>query len=345
MLAQRSRVVCTILLRKLSIKAGTLPFNVALLTLALGFSLLVSCTTPPTQGTTSTPPAQKPAPTKTTTTPTTTASTPTPTGTAPPQAAPERYNARVLLSGMDRPDDMAFDNNGHLLFSDAHNGTVNRLNENGSVTVLVRGIAAPEGLVVLSDGTLLIAEQGPNRILSMAPDAPSPKVLRQLPGTPSTANCKDGVDGIAFDAKTNKIIVPDSPTGEVYSMSLDGKTLTLLTSGIVRPVGAAVDDVGNIYVADECGGALWRLTTTGQAVRIGNFGMLDDVALDANGNVLVTDLDPRIHALIRFNPVTGRRETLASKGYIEPQGLVIDRRGNIFLSDDFANIIVEYSPA
>jgi sugar lactone lactonase YvrE len=258
---------------------------------------------------------------------------------------PQHYTAHVLLQGGNRPDDLVFDRAGHLLFSNPHNGTVNRLNADGSVTTLLSGINAPEGLVVLSDGTLVIAEQGPNRILTLPPGAPSTRVLRQLPGVPSTASCKDGVDGIAFDATTNTLIIPDSPTGEVYRLSLNGKTLTLLASGIVRPVGAAVDAKGNIYVTDECGNALWRITPGGQKTRIGGFGMLDDVSIDNSGTILVTDLDPTIHALIRFNPVTGTRTTLASKGYIEPQGLVLDQQGNIYVSDDFADIIVKYTPA
>jgi sugar lactone lactonase YvrE len=240
---------------------------------------------------------------------------------------------------------MTFDLQGRILFSDFFNGTVSRLNENGSVTVLLRGIAGPEGLIVLPDGTLIIAEQRTNRILTLAPGAPSPTVLRALPGTPSTARCKDGVDGIALDPTTNTVIVPDSPTGEVYSMSLDGKNLTLLASGIVRPVGAVVDAQGNIYVADECGGALWRIPSHGTPTHLGGFGMLDDVALDPHGNILVTDLAGAIHSLIRVNWTTGKRETLASQGFIEPQGLLVDSHDDIFVSDDYANIIMEYIPA
>ena len=269
--------------------------------------------------------------------------TPTPTGTS--AAAPQHFNAHVILRGVGRPDDLIFDGQGNVLFSDFYNGTVSRVNKNGSVTVLLRGLAGPEGLVVLANGTMIIAEQRTNRILSLAPGAQSPTVLRDLPGTPSTAQCKDGVDGIAFDPTTNTIIVPDSPTGEVYRLSLDGKTLTRIASGIVRPVGAGVDKQGNIYVADECGGALWRISPTGTTTRIGGFGMPDDVVLDPYGNLLVIDLDPSIHALIRVNPVTGKRETLASQGFIEPQGLIVDKNDNIYVSDDYANIIVEYTPA
>jgi DNA-binding beta-propeller fold protein YncE len=270
----------------------------------------------------------------------------TPTPTPTPGPAPASYTAHTLLQGGGRrPDDLAFDTQGRLLFSDFYNNTVSRLNADGSVTTLLSGIDGPEGIVVLQDGTMIIAEQRTNRILSFAPGSHTPTILRQLPGTPSSASCKDGVDGIAFDPTTNTVIVPDSPIGNVYRMSLDGKTLTQLASGIVRPVGAYVDAQGTIYVADECGGAVWTITPGGKTTRIGGFGMPDDVALDGHGNLLVIDLQPSIHALIRMNLATGQRQTLASAGYIEPQGLVLDAHDNIFVSDDYADKIVEYKPA
>jgi sugar lactone lactonase YvrE len=251
---------------------------------------------------------------------------------------------RVLLSGRYRPDDLTFDPAGHLVFSDSYHGTVSRLNANGSVTVLIGGLAGPEGLVFLPNGTLIIAEQQTNRILAFTPATSALTVLRVLPGKPSRQPCKDGVDGIALDQTTNTLIVPDSPIGAVYRMSLDGATLTLLAANIARPVGAVVDPRGNIYVADECGGALWRITPAGQTTRMGGFGMLDDVAFDHHGNLLVTDLKPSVHALIRLRHITGQRETLASRGFIEPQGLAVDAQDNIYLSDDYADKIVEYLP-
>ncbi len=264
--------------------------------------------------------------------------------TSTPDSTPTRYTSRVLLSGSARPDDLAFDREGRLLFSDFYNGTVSRLNADGSVTHIATGLAGPEGLVVLSDGTLIVAEQRTNRILTLAPGAKSLTVLRTIPGTPSTAHCKDGVDGIALDATTNTLIVPDSPTGNVYRLSLDGKKLTLIASGIVRPVGAVVDAQGTIYVADECGGAIVRITPDGSSTRITGFGMPDDVAFDHRGNLLLIDLLPSIHALIRIRKSSGKREILASKGFIEPQGLAVDGNDNIYVSDDYANEIVEFKP-
>lgn len=270
--------------------------------------------------------------------------TATPPGSTQSDATPLRYKARLLLAGRYRPDDLAFDPAGHLIFSDAYRGTVSRLNADGSVTVLVSGLAAPEGLVFLRNGTLIIAEQQTNRILAFSPATAALSVLRVLPGRPSRQPCKDGVDGIAFDPTTNTLIIPDSPTGNVYRMSLDGARLTLLAAHIPRPVGAAVDALGNVYVADECGGALWKITPAGKVTRQGGFGMLDDVTFDHHGNLLVTDLKPSIHALIRLRSSTGRREVLARSGFIEPQGLAVDASDNIYLSDDYADKIVEYIP-
>ncbi|GAC1565036.1 MAG: hypothetical protein NVS3B14_01520 [Ktedonobacteraceae bacterium] len=234
---------------------------------------------------------------------------------------------------------------GRLVFSDFYHGTVSRINGDGSVTNLLSGLVGPEGLVYLPDGTLIIAEQRTNRILQLAPGASTTTVLRVLPGTPSSLSCKDGVDGIAFDPANNMLILPDSPTGSVYLMSPGGQNLIPLTRGIVRPVGAAVDSAGNIYVADECGGTVVRVAPNGKTTRTGGFSMPDDVAFDPQGNMLVIDLQPSIHALIRVCQGTGKREMLLSRGLIEPQGLVVDSRGNIYVSDDYADSIMELTPA
>lgn len=311
--------------------------RIRVISLFFGLVLLTSCANAPAITT--------PTPTRTLAFTPTTLPTLAPTRSGTADTTPARYTSHVLLSGVGRPDDLAFDPQGRLLFSDFYHGTISRLNANGSVTIIVSGLAGPEGIVFLSDGTMIIAEQRTNRILTLAHGARSLTVLRALPGRPGGPPCKDGVDNIALDATTNSLIVPDSPTGNVYRMSLDGKQLTLLASGIARPVGAAVDAQGNIYVADECGGNVVRITPGGKSTRIVGFGKPDDVAFDHHGNLLVIDLLPSIHALIRVRQSTGRHEVLASSGFIEPQGLLVDSNDNIYVSDDYANIIVEFKPA
>src|ERR1700674_243507 len=77
-----------------------------------------------------------------------------PTLTSTPDNTPLHFKTRVVLSGRWRPDDLVFDPQGHLVFSDFYNGTVSRINANGSITLLLSGLAGPEGLVYLADGTL-----------------------------------------------------------------------------------------------------------------------------------------------------------------------------------------------
>src|SRR5207302_2423235 len=129
----------------------------------------------------------KPPVSNATHTPTSPIASPSPAGSSTTDTTPTHFMRTVILQKVGRPDDLIFDQQGHLLFSDFYNGTVSRVNANGSATVLIRGVAGPEGMVVLQNGTMIIAEQRTNRILSLAPGAHSPTVLRTLPGTPSAA--------------------------------------------------------------------------------------------------------------------------------------------------------------
>ena len=107
------------------------------------FVLLTSCANSPSSIT-------NPSPTSSAITPIVPIASPTlePALTITPDTTPTHYTSQILLSGVGRPDDLAFDLQGHLLFSDFYNGTISRLNANGSVTRIVTGLAGPEGLVV-----------------------------------------------------------------------------------------------------------------------------------------------------------------------------------------------------
>ncbi len=271
---------------------------------------------------------------------TSTTQAPTPT----PDIAPQHFSAHTFLHGVWRPDDLAFGPAGNIWFSDGVHGTIDRINADGTVSLLMKGLRRPEGVVVLADNTVVFAEQITNRILSFTPGATTPTLLHKMPGSASSAPCKDGINGIAFDPTTNTLIIPDSPTGDVYRLSLDGKTLTLLVSGMARPDSAVVDKQGTVYIDDQCGGSIWRVPRSGSITHMGGFGMLDDIVIDPHGNLLVTDVSSSIHALIRVNLVTGKREILASQGYEKPEGLLVDAKDDIYLADDDVGKIEEYVP-
>ncbi|MEO6998960.1 MAG: hypothetical protein ABI112_12830 [Terracoccus sp.] len=88
----------------------------------------------------------------------------------------------MVHHGGDDPDDLLLDASGALLYSDYTNGTISRLDPGGSSTVLHRGIDGPEGMVLLPDGSLVVAEENTNRLLVYAPGQARPAVFATLPG-------------------------------------------------------------------------------------------------------------------------------------------------------------------
>lgn len=250
----------------------------------------------------------------------------------------------MVHRGSDHPDDLVLDASGALLYSDYTNGTISRLRADGTGAVIHRGLDGPEGLVLLADGSLVVAEENTNRVLAYAPGAAAPHVLTTLPGQPVKATCHGGVDGIAWDATTHTLVVPDPVTGTIYRMSPDGSNRTALSSGFVHPVGAAVGPDGAVYVADECGGDVWRLGAGGSHTRVARASMPDDLALDGHGNLLVTDVRHTNHDVRRWPLAGGSSTVLARAGLVEPQGLLVDAAGRIYVSDDQTDVILLLTP-
>ena len=73
--------------------------------------------------------------------------------------------------------------------------------------------------------------------------------------------------------------------------------------------------------------------------------MPDDVALDGHGNLLVTDVRHTRHDVRRWPLSGGTSTVLASSGLIEPQGLLVDGSGRIFVADGQARVILRLTPA
>jgi sugar lactone lactonase YvrE len=257
---------------------------------------------------------------------------PTPTPLAACPLGPPAPAQQVLLSNRPAPDDLAFDNQGRLLFSDIDAGSVFALSGDGSVQTIGGGLSEPEGIVVQADGRMLVAEQGRNQISAIDPQTHAVTVWRAFPNR--TANT--GIDGIGpiLPAKDSNgqalpngddVVVPDSPNGVVWLVSPDGKAATLLASGMTRPVGAVRDSSGRILVADE-GGALWRLDPAKH--RLTTLPTPDDVVVTQDGHLFVNTLgDNAIHEL---DPEGRQIQVLT--GIAQPQGIALDGADNLYVA-------------
>lgn len=269
---------------------------------------------------------------------------PTPTATLAPTATatlgPAHYTQVTVAHGFGHPDDIALDAQGRLLFTDSVNGGVYRVEASGQITRLVSGLSAPEGVLPLPDGSLLITVQGfpgatRDEIVRLAPGAASTTLFAEFHNT--TGNV--GLDGISRDPATGDILAADSPNGKVYRLSPDGHQSTLVASGFTRPVDAITDSSGNIYVADEYGFTVVKIAPNGTKTTLAHLSDPDDLAFDVDGSLLMTELGH--NTLERIDPQTGRNLGTVATNLLEPQGLALDAHGDLYISEERGNVIIE----
>jgi sugar lactone lactonase YvrE len=187
------------------------------------------------------------------------------------------------------------------------------------IVTVARGLSVPEGLVALSNGELIVAEQGLDRITRIAPGGGTSVIYSLQP-----VAGQEGVDSIGRDPRTGELLVPDSPRGTVLRVSADGRRSRVIARGLGRPVDAALDNHGNVLVPDEHLGTLVVISPKGRITYRGSFNTPDDVRVDQKGNFWVTSLGDG--GLWKIAPHATPRRVLS--GLANPQGLTLDSCGD-----------------
>lgn len=271
-------------------------------------------------------------------------------GCGPPRDA---HALQVVHTFAVSPDDIAVGDAGRLWVTAREANQLIGISASGGTdravtTQTVSG--GPEG--VASDGsTLLVAQQDRNAIAVVTP-APSSAshTLVSFPNPTSNA----GIDGIAIDAAGHRLLVPDSPTGQLFAVSLaapapatTGPALPataasapssppqLLGSGLGRPVAAATDPAGNVYVASESTPGLSVISPSGAKRPLGHFTDLDEVVYHA-GLLYVTELDHR--DVLAVDPSSGASAAV-SVNLPSPQGLAVTASGTLEIVDSITNTL------
>ena len=301
------------------------------------------------------------------------------------------------------PSGVAVDGWGNVYVANTSGHTIRKVTASGVVSTLAgkagscdsadgTGSAArfcsPMGVAVDGSGNVYVADWGASIIRKVTP-AGAVSTVAGLAGNPGSA---DGVGsaarfshpwGVAVDRSGN-IYVASGTT--IRKITPDGVVSTLAgqagTAGsadgtgsaarFLGPAGVAVDDSGNVYVADNSNFTIRKVspegvvsTLAGQARSYGSadgtgsaarFGAPKGVAVDGSGNVYVADT---LNETIRKVTPAGVVSTIAGlarlsgtddgTGYLarffDPEGIAVDGAGNVYVADTSNHAIRKGTPA
>lgn len=248
----------------------------------------------------------------------------------------------------------------------------------------------PVGVAVDSAGNVYVADGGNHTIRRITPAG----VVTTLAGLAGHMGSVDGTggaarfnypDGLAVDRLDN-VYVADFGNGTIRRVTPAGAVTTVAglagsffaidgPSSAARfnsPRAVAVDESGNLYVADYYNQTIRKITTTGVVATLAGLagypGRVDGtgsaarfyrpiaVAVDSTGSLYVADSD---NSTIRKVTSTGVVTTLAgvaggwyatdgigtAAGFAIPSGVAVDSSGNLYVSDYYNETIRKVTSA
>lgn len=241
----------------------------------------------------------------------------------------------------------------------------------------------PVGVAIDSLENVYVADRDNHRIQKITPDGITSTLAGChqgfVDGVGTTAQFNSPV-GVAVDTFDN-IYVTDRENNCIRRISSEGEVSTLAGSSFGftndkgtkaqfrSPSGIAVDIWGNIYVADETNHKIRKITSDGEVStlagssqgfsdgvgRIAQFNSPIGVAVDVLGNVYIADRD---NHCIRKITSSGLVSTLAGSeigGFADgigtlakfnaPNGVGVDRFGNVYVADLFNQKIRKITPS
>ncbi len=191
----------------------------------------------------------------------------------------------TFSSGIINPTSLAFGPDGRLYVSSRFEGTVYRVNGDGSFEAFATDLGVACGLAFRRDGTLLVGDRS-GTIFQVNRDGQA-ETVASLPASVAAFHIAMGPDEAAY------ITAPTLSSYDViYRLAPDG-TVTTREAGFGRPQGLAFDSQGSLFVVDALAGAsgLYRVPSDGPRELVLAGPGLVGVAFDPKGSVVVCSND------------------------------------------------------
>jgi sugar lactone lactonase YvrE len=305
-------------------------------------------------------------------------------GTAGMAGSVDGTGADARLGG---PTGVAVDSGGDVYVADQFNSTIRKVAPAGVVTTLAGAasmsgstdgtgadarFSRPTGVAVDRAGNVYVADENNQAIRNVTP-AGVVTTLASLGGFPFGV-AVDSAGNVYVAVYLGAIIAKVTPSGVITTLAgsaymrgyADGTGDAALFEG---PRSAAVDSVGNVYVADN--ETIRKVTATGVVTTLaGTAGMAgsadgmgatarfsnpEGVAVDSAGNVYVADqFNHAIRKVTSAGVVTTLAGTAGMSGSADgmgaaarfngPAGVAVDTAGNVYVADQNNSTIRRVTP-
>ncbi|MBS1532346.1 MAG: SMP-30/gluconolactonase/LRE family protein [Bacteroidetes bacterium] len=301
---------------------------------------------------------------------------------------------------------LAVDSNGNVFVADSRNNLIRKISADGMVTTFAGngqqgsadgkaatasfffpiGVAAgPDGSVYVADShNSLIRKISPQGVVATVAGALTPATkdhpdsLRRLDNPYGVVVAKDGT--VYFTDWERNVIRKISPDGNMSIIAgnpnddpgaKDGKGLS---ASFFLPQGIAIDDKGNLYIADTYNNLIRKMDSQGMVSTIAgnppvkgkrNAGHKDGkgsaasfnhpcgIAVDKKGVVYVADVgnneirkitpDGIVTTLAGTRSPGAQNGDLAHASFYRPYGVAVDKKGDLYIADYLNNSVRKIS--
>ena len=299
------------------------------------------------------------------------------------------------------PHSAAVDSAGNVYVGDTFNHTIRKITPAGAVTT-VAGLAgnkgyvdgvgtaeapqfnSPIGLSADSAGNLYVSDNGNQTIRKVTPEGVVTTVAGQV-GVKGSANGTgtgasfNSPNGTAVDSAGN-VFVADLANRTIRKIAPSGAVTTFAgstglqgtndgvgsTARFTAPMSIAVDNSNNLYVADQGGNTIRKITPGAAVTTLAGLGKIagtndgvgnaarfvgpEGVAVDSAGNVYVSDTgNDTIRKITPGGVVTTLAGSAGQSGTMDgtnsvaqfhtPRGIAVDSATNIYVADSVNSTI------